>query len=73
MSDVITLNYYFLAVFTIGWEQPRYVVNEFVGQVELCAVAMVNGRPSGQIQTTIPSISIILQNGSAVSGKNLYE
>ena len=70
MSDVITVNYHFLAVITIGWEQTLYVVNESVGLVELCAVAIVNGKPGGEIQATIPSISIILQNGSAVSGKN---
>jgi len=48
---------------SVGWESPRYQVEEDSGRVELCAVASV----AGMIQTNLREITIGLVSGSATT------
>jgi len=56
-------------VLTVGWDPDLYNFNESVGQGELCAVAVVNGMPAGEIQANLAPISISYEDGSAESGE----
>ena len=56
----------FHAVVVIGWEEELYVVNENVGQAQLCAIVH-----EGSLAVTLPSLNIVTRNGTASPGNGV--
>ena len=53
----------FHAVVVIGWEEELYVVDESVGQAQLCASVR-----EGSLAVTLPSLNIATRDGTASQG-----